>query len=134
LEKRKGIFYFILVVGRNSAGSRARPADSVSPTPAWPSRGRAAQSASLPRSPSQPAQSILPCLPCGPPRPSSNARVAAQRPRSKRLWSRVRNELITDRVHPLSKSVAIRRDLLPIGDRAEIVSASATSRWIFPYK
>jgi hypothetical protein len=35
------------------------------------------------------------------PRPSSNARVAAQRPRSEWLWSQVRNELITDRVHPL---------------------------------
>jgi hypothetical protein len=60
--------------------------------------------------------------------------ASAQRSRPERLWSRVRNELVTDRVHPLSKFVVIRRDLLPIGDRAEIVSTSATSRWIFPYK
>jgi hypothetical protein len=39
------------------------------------------------------------------PRPSSNARVVAQRPRSERLWSRVRNELITDRVHPFPNSL-----------------------------
>jgi hypothetical protein len=52
----------------------------------WP---RAAQ-----RRPSKPA-----------PRSSSNARVAAQRPRSERLWSRVRNELVTDRVHPFPNSL-----------------------------
>jgi hypothetical protein len=39
------------------------------------------------------------------PRPSSNAHVTAQRPRSEQLWSRVRNELITDRVHPFPNSL-----------------------------
>jgi hypothetical protein len=107
-KKRKGIFKY-------QTGSGPKPSHRPSPTPAYsPRSGQlrlhcAARSAqptypffrprAAQRRPSKPA-----------PRPSSNARVAAQRPRSERLWSRVRNELVTDRVHPFPNS--LRSDVI----------------------
>jgi hypothetical protein len=56
-RNRKGIFQFYFGCGPKLSWkpSPARPAASISPTPAWPGRGRAAQSASLPLSRSQPS-------------------------------------------------------------------------------
>jgi hypothetical protein len=65
----------------NHGTDPARPALSL---------GLAQRSGGLATGPSDPAS-----------RPSSNTHVATQRPRSKRLWNRVRNELVTERDSPL---------------------------------
>jgi hypothetical protein len=62
LEKKKRDFQFYSSYGPKLSWkpSPARPATSVSPTPAWPSRGRAAQPASLPHSRLQPSAAQRP--------------------------------------------------------------------------
>jgi hypothetical protein len=59
-EKRDFQFYFGCGLKLSWKLSPARPAASVSPTPTWPSRGRAAQSATLPLLRSQPSAAQRP--------------------------------------------------------------------------
>jgi hypothetical protein len=88
-------------VGRNPAGSRARPNSQSFPPPPH-RRGPVARPA--------PTEAGLPSPRAAQRRPSSNARVAAQRPQSERLRSRVRNELVTDRVNHFPNS--LRSDVI----------------------
>jgi hypothetical protein len=140
---RKGISNFYLAVGRNLAGNRAQPGQpllfpSPSSIPAGPSGLHGAQPSRLPLSRLQPSSRLPPFLFTQPiVQPSRRPERKSIPGRTPRGETRYRVHTRTVFINPSSSPFQIRCDptrFLQIGDRTEIVSASATSRWISPYK
>jgi hypothetical protein len=106
--------------------------------PSRPSGLHGAQPSQLPLSRLQPSSQLPPFLFAQPiVQPSRRPERKSIPGRTPRGETRYRVHTRTVFINPSSSPFQIRCDpthLLQIGDRTEIVSASATSRWISPYK
>jgi hypothetical protein len=109
------------------------------PAAASLSHSRAALPAGLPQPrPSSPADSppvharSRPSLPCSPAQPAWRALLTGSEAEPDTEF--IPAQCSSTRVYPLSKIHCDLTCLLQIGDRIEFISASATSRWIPPYK